>query len=79
MIEYPEELIQIAEFHGGELILYNSEFHIKINTEDRTSKENYNKLIDMREDIELMLNGIEYKIQELWADHNTQIIEFVIS
>jgi len=73
---YPEELLQIAEFHGGELMLSSGEFYVRIDTGDRTSKENYDEIIDCREDIELMLDNSEYEIEDLWADHDTQMIEF---
>jgi len=75
-MNYPEELLQIAEFHGGELMLSSGEFYVRIDTGDRTSKENYDELIECREDIELMLDNSEYEIEDLWADHDTQIIEF---
>ncbi len=77
-MEYPEELIQIAEFHGGELMYSSDEFYVRIDTGDRTSRENYEEVVDMREDIELILEDAnsDYIIQELWADHDTQIIEF---
>ena len=73
---YPEELLKVAEFHGGELLANDGEFYIKIDTGDRTSKENYDELLDMREDIEVIIKDSGFEILDLWCDHDTQIIEF---
>lgn len=76
--KYPEELIQIAEHHGGDLIKNDGEFYIRIDTGDRTSRENYEEIIDCEDDIKVILEAVDsdYKLDELWADHDTQIIEF---
>jgi len=77
-MEYPEVLIRVAEFYGGELNQTNSEFYVRIDTEDRTAKENYDEILDYREDIDLILEDSEYICDELWSDHDTQIVGFVL-
>jgi len=65
------ELERIAEWLGG----YVCEgYYIRINMDDLSSKENYDDLIDMGDEIRAMCD--EYYVDEMWADHNTQIIEF---
>lgn len=44
---------------------------IRVDTDDNTSKENYDDLLG------LGYENLEHvTLHELWADHNTQIIEF---
>jgi len=69
------ELEQIAEYVNGTLDLSDSDGpFITIHTGDNTSKENYDDLIILCDDIESML--VEYEVVEKWADHDTQIITF---
>lgn len=67
-----DELKGVAEYLGGEF--YKDELFIRIDTGDSTSKENYDSLIDIVNDIKQMLS--EFKIKDYWADHDTQEIEF---
>lgn len=66
-------LSDIAFFVDGEVIDGNS---IMIRTWDTTSKENYDDLLQIVNDIEDKFP--EADIEILWADHDTQIIEFNI-
>jgi len=79
MIEYPEVLIQIAEFYGGSVEYYDAEFSILIYTGDKSSKENYDELLDMMNDINIMLEDSDFKISDYTADHDSQSLEFEYS
>jgi hypothetical protein len=67
------ELGIIAAAQGGELHEVGGPY-IRFDTEDNTSKENYDDLLDIANDIKPSL--ATYEITDMWADHNTQIIEF---
>jgi hypothetical protein len=69
-----EELRKIASDYCGELLFDHGKPYIRIDTGDRTSKENYDDLMELRSDIAGQLEI--YEISEIWADHDTQIIEF---
>lgn len=66
-------LSDIAFFVDGKVIDGNS---IMIRTWDNTSKENYDDLLEIVNDIEDKFPEVD--IETLWADHDTQIIEFNI-
>jgi len=66
-----EELEKIANYLCGYVVESNS---IRVDTGDRTSKENYDDLLDIESDIEHLM--VEWKIIDRWADHDTQIITF---
>jgi len=68
------ELQLIAEYLGGDLFF--DELYISIWTGDNTSKENYDDMLDFSDEVRDMLS--KYEILEMWADHDTQIIEFKI-
>jgi len=65
------ELDRIAAWLGGSV---QEGYWIRVDTGDLTSKENYDDLLSMSSEIEAMCD--EYEIDEMWADHDTQIIEF---
>lgn len=69
-----DELHSVASYLGGSVLYDHDRPYIRIDTEDNTSKENYDDLLGLEEEIDLMLQN--YYIHEKWADHNTQIIEF---
>lgn len=67
--EYPEKLIQIAEFIGGGLFLTLGVYYINVNKSlEEVQKE--------RETIEEFLENCEYEIFDMWLDHGSTIIEF---
>ena len=68
------ELQRIADHLGGEVCNDDTSIYIRIDTGDNTSKENYDDLLGLGDNINHMLS--EYKIADLWADHDTQIISF---
>ena len=65
------ELEKISEEYGGNII----EDSIRIDTNDNTSKENYDDLILICSEISGS-NLKFWKISDKYADHNTQIIYF---
>ena len=67
------ELIEAAEYMGGEYKKDSSGWYIQVDTGDNTSKENYDDLISDADELRKILNN--WEIIELWADHDTQIIE----
>lgn len=69
------ELETIATYVDGELDLSDGDGpFITIYTDDNTSKENYDDLLNICNDIECMLS--EYEVVDKWADHDTQTITF---
>ena len=76
MTEYiPQELLDVAEFLGGEAVkCSDGDLYIRIDTGDNTSKENYDDLLGIEEDLEHILK--KYEVGDLWADHDTQTIDF---
>ncbi len=74
MSEREEELRNLADEVNGSLEHDNDGPYIRINTGDNTSKENYDDLISMAEDIDDML--VLYRRSNMTAEHDTQIIEF---
>lgn len=68
------ELDNVAKFLCGDIETDADGVYICIRTDDNTSKENYDNLMYMCDDIRALLTN--YEIVELWADHDTQIIEF---
>ena len=77
-MEYPEELKKIAELVCGELTepVETGEEMIQIDTGDYTSKENYDDLLCIADDIRQSGLLKEYKIKELEAEHDYQFITF---
>lgn len=70
-----KELETIASYLDGELDESDPDLMvITIYTDDNTSKENHDNLLDIINDIEPMLH--EYCVVDDWADHNTQLITF---
>ena len=71
-----EELQKIAEYLGGYVEMDGDAIFIRVDTGDNTSKANYDDLLMDMNDIRSMLK--EYEVKEIWADHDTQIINFVL-
>lgn len=74
--KYPRELIEVAEEVGGELGIEDGQFYLQIDTEDEDPKENGKDAIDTAMYMDRKLK--DYKTAETWADHDTQIIDFVL-
>ena len=70
-------LRELAEKLNGSIYLDEFQPYIRIDTGDNTSKENYDALLDMRSSGEIPDEVGIFKLDEFWADHDTQIIEYV--
>lgn len=69
------ELEKVAKYLGGEVVIDNDGTHsVMVRTDDRSSKENYDDMLEFMGEIGYFLH--EYEVDELWADHDTQIIYF---
>lgn len=73
--ERPVELIKASVDWCGDLFWEEDMWKLRIDTDDNTSKENYDNLLDMLGDIRPTL--FEYEVGEYFADHNTIIIDFI--
>lgn len=67
-------IYSIGRYVGGKVCVEEDGYSIIIRTSDNTSKENYDDLLDISNDIQTKFPEVD--IKELWADHDTQIIEF---
>jgi hypothetical protein len=70
------ELHQAANYLGGYIVHDENEElpFIRVDTGDYSSKENYDDLISDSNEIKKLTPS--FKIKELFADHDTQIVEF---
>ena len=66
---------ELSDFLCGDLRKDNDgSLYIEVYTGDCTSKENYDELISLRDDMEIIIDEI-FIIDDMWADHDTQIVE----
>jgi hypothetical protein len=80
-VECNAELESIANLIGGDVLRDVTDFEteptIQISTGDNTSKENYDDLLDVANDIRQSGLLKNYKIHELEAEHDYQFITFI--